>query len=483
MKAYESAKIGENRGRPRLWLEGFKASLAGFLPGIRFSIRKDEKRTMLTLEQDVHGDRIVSRKLKGDKEVPVIDINSSEVLSIFEGYDAVRVIVQENRIRILPLAVEIAKRERLQRLKSKLANGEALSCGSVSHGGGVLDHALHKGLEEAGIKTQLAFANEIRPELLEHTRAQNDIWSADTVSLAAPLQELAFDDWAMSRLPKVEALFAGLPCSGASVAGRAKIGAGHAEAHPEVGHLVVAFLAVIAKVNPAIIVLENVKPYASTGSMCILRNQLRDFGYSVHETVLQAQDWNALEHRERMCMVAVTHGMHFDFDSLVRPPKVERTVSEVLDDVPEDSDLWSPMQGLKEKEARDKAAGKNFMMQIVTAASNQCPTVTKGYSKARSTDPKLQHPSNPDLLRHFTPAEHARLKQIPTTLIAGLGMTIAHELLGQSICYEPFRAVGRCIGKTLLNSPDGALLNCIAQAMESSRGAAIESNNSMSLFG
>jgi DNA (cytosine-5)-methyltransferase 1 len=461
MKAYESAKIGENRGRPRLWLEGFKASLAGFLPGIRFSIRKDEKRTMLTLEQDVHGDRIVSRKLKGDKEVPVIDINSSEVLSIFEGYEAVRVIVQENRIRILPLAVEIAKRERLQRLKSKLANGEALSCGSVSHGGGVLDHALHKGLEEAGIKTQLAFANEIRPELLEHTRAQNDIWSADTVSLAAPLQELAFDDWAMSRLPKVEALFAGLPCSGASVAGRAKIGAGHAEAHPEVGHLVVAFLAVIAKVNPAIIVLE--KPYASTGSMCILRNQLRDFGYAVHETVLQAQDWNALEHRERMCMVAVTHGMHFDFDSLVRPPKVERTVSEVLDDVPEDSDLWSPMQGLKDKEARDKAAGKN--------------------SKARSTDPKLQHPSNPDLLRHFTPAEHARLKQIPTTLIAGLGMTIAHELLGQSICYEPFRAVGRCIGKTLLNSPDGALLNCIAQAMESSREAAIESNNSMSLFG
>jgi DNA (cytosine-5)-methyltransferase 1 len=287
----------------------------------------------------------------------------------------------------------------------------------------------------------------------------------------------------MSRLPKVDALFAGLPCSGASVAGRAKNGAGHAEAHPEVGHLVVAFLAVIAKVNPAIIVLENVKPYASTGSMCILRNQLRDFGYAVHETVLQAQDWNALEHRERMCMVAVTHGMQFDFESLVRPPKVERTIAEVLDEVPEDSDLWSRMQGLKDKEARDKAAGKNFMMQIVTAASNKCPTVTKGYSKARSTDPKLQHPSNPDLLRHFTPAEHARLKQIPTNLIAGLGMTIAHELLGQSICYEPFRAVGRCIGKTLLNSPDSSMLNCIAQAMESSREAAIESNDSMSLFG
>ena len=481
MKAYESARIGENRGRPRLWLEGFKASLAGFMPGIRFKIRKDEERTMLVLEQDAHGDRIVSRKLKGGKEVPVIDINSSEVLSIFDGFSAVRVIVQGNRIRILPLAVEIAKRERLQRLKNKLANGEALDCGSVSHGGGVLDHALHKGLEEAGIKTRLAFANEIRPELLEHTREQNDIWSQETISLAAPLQELAFDHWAMSALPKVEALFAGLPCSGASVAGKAKNGAGHAEAHPEVGHLVVAFLAVIAKVNPALVVLENVKQYGATGSMCILRNQLRDFGYTVHETVLKAQDWNALERRERMCMVAVTEGMEFDFESLVRPPKVERTISEILDPVPDDSDLWSPMQGLKDKELRDAAAGKNFMMQIVTASSAKCPTVTKGYSKARSTDPKLQHPTNPDLLRHFTPAEHARLKQIPPHLIEGLGLTLAHELLGQSICYEPFKAVGRCIAKSVL-SVNQAVLNCIAKAMETSKRSEVQQNTSMALF-
>lgn len=95
-----------------------------------------------------------------------------------------------------------------------------------------------------------------------------------------------------------------------------------------------------------------------------MRNQLRDFGYTVHETVLKAQDWNALEHRERMCMVAVTEGMEFDFESLVRPPKVERTISEILDPVPDDSNLWSPMQGLKDKELRDAAAGKNFMMQI-----------------------------------------------------------------------------------------------------------------------
>ena len=296
MKAYESARIGENRGRPRLWLEGFKASLAGFMPGIRFKIRKDEERTMLVLEQDAHGDRIVSRKLKGGKEVPVIDINSSEVLSIFDGFSAVRVIVQGNRIRILPLAVEIAKRERLQRLKNKLANGEALDCGSVSHGGGVLDHALHKGLEEAGIKTRLAFANEIRPELLEHTREQNDIWSQETISLAAPLQELAFDHWAMSALPKVEALFAGLPCSGASVAGKAKNGAGQPFADQQIGRRATNLPMIEAEVE----FLPAVAKYHSE----IVANQPAAFGHEDAFTVKAAYgvtpaDGKAIERHER----------------------------------------------------------------------------------------------------------------------------------------------------------------------------------------
>ena len=109
MKAYESIKIGQNRGSPRLWLEGMKASMAGFLPGKRFSIRKDEQRNMLVLELSEQGSRLVSRKVKGDQEIPVIDINSMEVLSIFEGFDSVRVIVQKVRIVILPTSTDIAK--------------------------------------------------------------------------------------------------------------------------------------------------------------------------------------------------------------------------------------------------------------------------------------------------------------------------------------------------------------------------------------
>jgi len=446
MKAYESVKIGTNRGRPRIWLEGMKAILGGFLPGKRFNLIVNAEHKSICLELHNQGERVVSQKLRNDRAIPIIDINSGHALGVFEGHDSVRIVVLESRIFILLSVVERSVQERITRLQRKLEADEPLLVGSLSHGGGVLSHALHKGMADAGVASSLAFANEIRPELVEQAYACNDVWDANTIPLIAPLQEVAFDQAVMSRLPMVELLEAGLPCSGASVAGRAKNGAGHAEAHPEVGHLVVGFLALVAKVQPVAIAFENVLPYRNSASMHLMRNQLRDFGYEVHEIEVNAEDWNVLEHRARLCMVAVTRGIEFNFDLLEKPPRVERHLGEILEPISESDPCWSPMTGLKEKEIRDKAEGKNFKMQIVTPFSTSCPTITKGYSKIRSTDAKLQHPSNPALLRQFTASEHARIKGIPEALVSGVSSTLAHEILGQSICYEPFRAIGKCIG-------------------------------------
>lgn len=449
MRAYETSKIGSNRGAPRLWLEGMKAVLAGFMPGKRFNVRKDVEKQMLVLELSEVGFRVVSRKVKANKEVPVIDINSKELLDMYEGLSAVRIVVQNSRIVILPLAVDIAKQERMARLMRKLDTGEALSIGSIAHGGGVLSHALHTGLASAGVESKLSFANEIRADLMEQAFKSNDAWSKETIPLVAPMQYLAFDAWAMDKLPKVEIFEGGVPCSGASVAGRGKRGAGHAEAHPEVGHMVVPLLAMIAKVNPIACVIENVPAYGGSASMCIIRNFLRDFGYVVHETELDATDWNSHEKRKRLCVVAVSDGLQFDFSKLQRPPKVATSLADVLEEIAHDDPRWSPMQGLKDKQERDIAQGKGFLMQIVSPDDATCPTLTKGYAKVRSTDPKVQHPKDKNLLRQILPTEHCSIKQIPKHLIEGLSTTTAHELLGQSICYQPFVAVGRCIGHML----------------------------------
>lgn len=442
--------IGTNRGKPRIWLQSREVAGAGLAPGDRFDVHL--KGGTVVLKANPDGSRVVSRKEDRHGNVnPVIDINSRELLALFEGMSSIRLVQRQGEIYLLPLASEIRKKERLTRLKDKVKAGQPLSVGSLSHGAGLLSHAVHEGLKQAGIESQTKFANEIRPELLEHSSKTHEHWTGDTIALAAPMQELAFDEAAMRHIPRTEVMEMGLPCSGASVAGRAKRGTAKPEDHPQVGHLVVAALVILAKANPAVVIFENVVPYASSASASILRNQLRDLGYNTHETILKGEDFNALEHRDRWCMVAVTEGMHFDWSMLQLPAKQPLTLSDVLDEIPLDHPMWSEMKGLKAKQERDIAAGKGFLMQTFSADSTKIATITKGYAKVRSTDPKIEHPTNPDLLRQLTTAEHARIKQFPERVIEGLSNTLAHELLGQSIVRDPFVAASKLAGHSILS--------------------------------
>lgn len=450
MKTYQIHQIGNNKGAPRVWLEGRQPERAGFSPGRRYEVKAIAERNMVVLKLCETGSHIVVRKERKGEDVPVIDINSHRWLGMFHGMQAIRVVIRDNEIYLMPLASESRKRSRIETLKSKLQNNKPITVGSLSHGGGVLSNAVHRGLHQAGISSKLVFANDIRDELLEQASSKNEAWDADTQYLSAPLQELAFDVYAMNQLPQVDLLECGLPCSGASVAGRAKKKTSIPEEHDQVGHLIAAAIAIMAKVNPCGILFENVVPYASSASMAILRTQLRDLGYVVKEVVLEGKDWNCLENRKRLCMVAMTEGIEFDFDALLKPEPIERNLGEILEDIPESDSRWSRMEGLKAKEIRDKEAGKGFAMQIYGEEDTSIGTLTKGLAKNRSTDPKIKCKTNPDLLRIPTPAEHAKCKDIPPHLVEGLSNTLAHEVLGQSIVFPPFVSVAETIGKALL---------------------------------
>lgn len=447
MDGYFIKTIGANRGKPRVWLQGLELERAGFAPGQSYEIVVKGKSVVLTLSND--GSRTVTPKQVRSRTMPVIDLNSKQLLAAFDGMAAIRMVVKDGQIYLLPLASELKKLERLQRLRTRLEAGEPLRIGSLSHGGGIMSHAIHAGLERAGLKAKLEFANEIRPELLEHASMFNDVWMADTVPLAAPMQELAFDDRGLAHIPKVEILEAGIPCSGASRAGTAKRGLKHPEAHPEVGHLVVSALIILNKAAPAIVTIENVPTYANTASASILRSQLRDLGYTTHERILNGKEWGAIENRDRWCMVAVTQGIEFDFDQLMPPKAKRQVIGDLLEDIPADDARWGTMKGLVEKEARDRAAGKNFKMQVFGKGDDSVGTLTKGYAKIRSTDPKLRHPDNPSLMRQFTATEHARFKQVPQHLLGDASETMKHEMLGQSVVYEKFADVGHHIGNSV----------------------------------
>lgn len=447
LEGYYIKKIGENRGKPRVWLDRLQTEGAGLAPGEKYDVVVSGKTIVLTANKD--GSRVVSSKRSGDKVNPIIDLNSDELLAVFDGMAAIRVVVRRGEICLIPLASELKKQERLARLKHKLENGIPLDTGSISHGGGIMAHALHEGLKVSQIPSRLTFVNEIREELLDHASIHNDAWSKETQIFSAPMQELAFDEKGLALVPKLEILDLGLPCSGASRSGKAVRSLASAEEHPEVGHLVVASLIIVAKTNPAVLVYENVPDYSSSHSASILRTQLKELGYKLQERFLNGVVWGELENRTRWCMLAVTEGLDMDFNSLMPPANNARKISEVLEDIPADDVRWSKMSGLRNKEMRDKENGKGFAMQVFDADSEFVNTMTKGYAKVQSTTPKLAHPDDPDLLRQFTVKEHAAFKNIPLNLVSGLSETIGHQVLGQSVIHPIFKDVGQLIGNSL----------------------------------
>jgi len=449
MKHLEVVSIGSNKGAPRIWIEGRKALAGGFTPGSRYTAKVDPEKCLLTLEQCDQGMRIVSKKTKGDKEFPVIDLNSQQLLSIFDGLDSVRVVIQQNRICILPIASELRARRRLHRLRDRVQKHEPLEFASAASGIGILDMAAHEGFALAGLETKLKLAVEIRDDCMEHAAEVNPVYSAETVTVTMPMQEFAFDNWAVSQVGEHDVLCIGVPCSGASIAGRSKRGLEHPESHPDVGHMIVPVLALVARLNPVAFCVECVIPYRQTASMAVMRSMLRDLGYTVHETELHASEWSMLEHRNRFCMVAVTNGIEFSFDDIKKPELRQRRFGEIMDEVDPNHSTWGKIDYIWAKYRRDLEAGKGFAPTVVDADTEKLPVLNKTLHKRQSTGTYIQHPLDPELFRIPTIREHARAKGVPEVLVQGTTQTFGHEILGQAISVPPFVAVFELLAKAL----------------------------------
>lgn len=446
-------KLGFNRGAPRVYLESMLQAKAGFVPGVRYTVERRGEQRGIRLRLEEEGERIVSKKERPSGPCPVIDLNSTELLSLFDGMEQVRVLIGQGEIWILPLASEVKRQARIERFRSEVAAGE-FSTAAIAHGAGVMTNAIHDGLKASGLNPSLRWVIELEEDALEQASEANSAWNSKTVAIAMPMQEVALcDDYIRHRIEPVSLLEAGLPCTAASIAGRSKKKLAQAEDDGKAGHLVVAFLALLARANPAVVVMENVQLWWSSASAAILRTQMREMGYDLTELDLEGADY-AIEARVRRVMVGVTKGLDVNIVELVAPERVKQTVGDVLDPIAPDDPRWSAMEYLKEKEVRDIAAGKGFRMAVASVDDTAIGTQGRGYGKCRSTEIKVPHPTDPNLLRLLTPAEHARVKGIPAALIAGVSSaTRAHELLGQSVIWPAFRHLGEHVGRALLAAP------------------------------
>jgi DNA (cytosine-5)-methyltransferase 1 len=460
-------KIGDSKGTPRVYLDMPELQRAKFTAGANYKLTIDEtgKRVVLLVDKD--GDRVVSSKAKGEVRTPVVDLQSFRVLRIFEGFDRVRIIFMAGRIFVLPLASQLAQHERRERILGKLQRGESLAVASLCFGAGLMNYAAHEGLKAGGVPAHTSVVNEIDETYANHSRSANPVWNDETVGLIAPMQELFQDEWVFSRLKRCEIVEFGIPCSGASKAGVSKRKLSVMEEHPLVGHLLMPALAIVQKLQPAVICIECVTGYAKTGSSHIARSMLRDMGYQVVEVVLNAADFSCLENRERWFLVATTNGITIDLADLKPVLTRQSCVGDVLEYVAEDDPRWSPLTYLVDKATRDSEQGKGFQMQTVNAASTKVPVLRKSYFKGGSTDPYIEHPSKKGLLRKFSGLEHARIKGYPESIVAGVSETTKHEILGQGVAKQPVKALFKRIGECLQQAAMVAKSGTVASASQS----------------
>ncbi len=448
--------VGENKGAPRLFVESARLRAAGLDVGEHYEPTYDStaKRIRLTVAQD--GSRMVCRRRRADGEIPLIDLNSQK-LSMFGIGSRVVVFIRPDCVEIELDHNAQREIERIERLTDEI-NAGAISTGELCAGGGVMAEALHSGLERAGVRSSLAFAVEVEPSYVSVLDSRCQAVAPSTLLVQGGIQQVD-----TSKLPAVSLLAAGLPCTGASLSGRAKNKLRAAEEHTEAGHLFVHFLRIIEAVNPAVVILENVPQYATSMSYAVITACLREWGYDVEHRILD-RSLGGFENRERMVMVAQTRGLGLTFDDLRPAGVVPATLGELLDDIPADDARFKRYDYLKEKEIRDAAAGKGFRQQIVGPDATSCGVIGRGYAKVRSTEIRLRCPTDPEKSRLLTPAEHARVKGIREAHIAGLPDTTAHEVLGQSVLFGMLCAVGTMIGAGLRRYAGAAVGACEAVA-------------------
>lgn len=415
--------IGENKNRPRLWIEGVKLSAAGFIRGARYDVQIQDGQ--MTLELNPEGARKVSGKLRGTREIPILDLALKDLEEHFGSGTRVRVLFTKDVIRVSLHHEEQARIDRENRLEKGLATG-ALTEASMFTGGGISTHAIHTAIKDYGATSRLAWVVDAELKYLQSAYANNYAITDDTLALVGRAEEIETQFFR-----KVDILSFSMPCSGFSTAGKSKHRKSP-EAHDGAAALF-GTLSAIRAANPAILISENVVEARDSAAYVLLKAEITRLGYVIHERIMDARDTATIENRRRYWFIALSRGIAegFDFSAMhVATTHSPRTIAEILDaEVPETA--WNDHTYLKEKALRDAEAGKGFVRQLLDGSEAHCGTIGRFYSKRRSTEPFIARADGKERLLSLN--EHARAKSIPETLVQGLSSTVGHEILGQSI--------------------------------------------------
>lgn len=308
-------------------------------------------------------------------------------------------------------------------------------------GGGTLLEALTTGLKQGGADVSVSGLIELEARYLAISANAHPEASTWTGSAG---------EWHPAELSSPRAairLFAaGIPCTGASKAGRSKNALANAEEHPGVGYLFLPTLHYVRLHRPELVVFENTDAYKGTLSAKLIRDALTASGYTVEERVVNPlREFATPTQRKRWILVASRIGR---FSWLYEARAFNGTMAEFLDPESDadEAESMTPVQVAAHDKycARKTAEGCGFARRVLTRADRSCPTLPKSYSKVQPTGVFIKSKTSYRMLR---PREIARIHGFTRELFAGLPKTTQYELYGQGVVAAPFISLGESIAR------------------------------------
>lgn len=374
---------------------------AGFYANSRYRISATPGRIEITL--DKNGDNKVFDTGRGE----LIELKNKQTRRTLGQISHVTVTFRVGKIIIEAHASERAITEREQRLRNRLRQGKPLVSASLFSGLGMLSYHIKQGMARRGLKNNIALANDLDPLALSLNVDHNPIWQQATDNAMAvidQIEHLLFMD-----LPTVDWVDISYPCVGFS----SLASAGNKDtAHPHCGALFISLVAVLRKLNPSVMVFENVPAFAKSDTLAMIKAAMPDYRFA--ESIMQGHAFGELENRKRCAIVATSQNLpSFDFATVTPISHPALTLGDIMEQIPDSSPLYREMAHVRR---RDDMPHLGYRNCLYGPEATRITTATATYASAKAGAPMIKHPIDPMKQRQLTGKEHANLRDLPLAL-------------------------------------------------------------------
>ncbi|WP_145949588.1 DNA cytosine methyltransferase [Paenibacillus sp. Y412MC10] len=410
----------------RIYIDNAALAHAGFTPGARFRTTTDVNSHTVEFEIDSHGANMVSKKVKKETSIPVIDKMGSDIRAALKECAQIKVTFVQDRVIIEGIKQSADVLKEIHEIKEHTA----LTTISFCAGAGISSQCM----VDAGF-SEVAAVEWNPKEGSEHKFSE--VYTRnhpDTVMFNMPMQMLQPND-----LPYADVWVATLDCTDFSKASNGTKKEYHTM-HLFM-HLMRLFWGREIADRPMAILLENVPEFEKVAGIS-LELCLQEEGFFTTRAKLDSLDYGSRTKRERFFMVAsIYEGFTFPEATGRNSRSIQADGVLQVDDLEwitaEDSDT---LKYFLSREQKGGMTHNHHMTLFDLTTDSYIGTITKSHHKIQPEN-WIKHPTDPNLYAYLK-GEHIRaLHGISPDYYLGDSNKMVVESIGQSVCLQTFKAI------------------------------------------